>query len=99
MKLYAGFDRHSNNSYLRIIDENGRRVFKRKLRNDSELIVTVLNLFKSDIEVIVVESTFNWFWLVDLLSDEKYQVHLANPTKIQQYAGLSIRMILDNVNQ
>lgn len=88
MKLYAGFDLHSNNSYLGIIDENGKRVFKRKLRNDPELIVTVLNRFKSDIKGIVVESTFNWYWMVDLLSDEKYQVHLANPTKIQQYSGL-----------
>jgi transposase len=88
MKLYAGFDLHSNNSYLGIIDENGRRVFKKKLRNEPELIVTVINPFKSDIEGIVVESTFNWYWMVDLLSDEGYQVHLANPAKIQQYSGL-----------
>jgi transposase len=88
MKLYTGFDLHSNNSYLGIIDENGRRVFKRKLRNDPELIVRELNPFKSEIEGIVVESTFNWYWMVDLLSDKGYQVHLANPTKIQQYSGL-----------
>ena len=61
MKMYAGFDLHSNNSYLGIIDENGRRVFKQKLRNEPELIVTVLNPYKSDIEGIVVESTFNWY--------------------------------------
>jgi len=61
MKLYAGIDLHSNNSYMGIIDENGGRVFKRKLRNDPEVIVTVLNPFKSDIEGIVVESTFNWY--------------------------------------
>ena len=42
MKLYAGIDLHSNNSYMGIIDENGGRVFKRKVRNDPELIVTVL---------------------------------------------------------
>ena len=34
MGLYAAFDLHSNNSYLGIIDENGQRVFTRKLRND-----------------------------------------------------------------
>jgi len=61
MKLYAGIDLHSNNSYMGIIDENGGRVFKRKLRNDPEVIVTVLNPFKSDIEGIVVESTYNWY--------------------------------------
>jgi transposase len=88
MQLYTGIDLHSNNSYLGIIDENGKRVFKRKLRNEPDLILKVLKPFKSDIEGIVVESTFNWYWMVDLLSDEGYLLHLANPSKIQQYSGL-----------
>jgi len=27
MKLYSGIDLHSTNSYLAIIDENGKRIF------------------------------------------------------------------------
>jgi transposase len=88
MKLYTAFDLHSNNSYLGIIDKNGKRIFKRKLRNDPAMIRETLKPFKSNIEGIVVESTYNWYWLVDLLKEEKYRVHLANPSKIQQYAGL-----------
>jgi transposase len=37
---------------------------------------------------IVVESTYNWYWLVDLLMEEGYRVHLANPSRVQQYSGL-----------
>jgi hypothetical protein len=37
---------------------------------------------------IVVESTFNWYWLVDGLMDSGYKVHLASPSAIQQYSGL-----------
>ena len=37
---------------------------------------------------IVVESTYNWYWLVDALMEEGYKVHLANPSAIQQYSGL-----------
>jgi transposase len=37
---------------------------------------------------IVVESTYNWYWLVDALMEEGYKVHLANPAAIQQYSGL-----------
>jgi len=88
MTLYSAFDLHSNNSYLAIIDENGKRVFHRKVKNDPQLVVQILNPFKKDIEGIVVESTFNWYWMVDLLSDEGYEMHLANPTKIKQYSGL-----------
>jgi transposase len=35
-----------------------------------------------------VESTYNWYWLVDTLMDGGYKVHLANPSAIQQYSGL-----------
>ena len=36
----------------------------------------------------MVESTYNWYWLVDGLMDADYRVHLANPAAIQQYNGL-----------
>lgn len=88
MKLYSAFDLHSINSYLAIIDNKGKRVFKRKLKNDSELILSALSPYKNDITGITVESTYNWYWLVDLLMEEGYQVHLANPAAIQKYKGL-----------
>lgn len=88
MRLYSAFDLHSSNAYLGIIDEDGRRVFRRKLPNDEAIIVKTLHPFTSAIEGIVVESTFNWYWAVDLLMEEGYKVHLANPSKIQKYSGL-----------
>jgi transposase len=59
MGLYAGFDLDSNNSYLGIIDETGKRIFKKKLLNEPATIRETLRPFKADIEGIVVESTFN----------------------------------------
>jgi transposase len=88
MKLYTAFDLHSNNSYLGIIDESGKRVFKRKLANDPDVIIDALQPFKDSIVGIVVESTYNWYWLVDLLMAEGYKVHLANPAEIKKYTGL-----------
>jgi transposase len=88
MALYTGFDLHSTNTYAGIIDEDGKRMWKKKLRNDPSLILAELSQFKRDIVGVVVESTFNWYWLVDLLKEEGYKVHLANPSRIQQYSGL-----------
>jgi transposase len=88
MRLYAAFDLHSSNSYLGIVEESGKRKFKRKLRNQTELIRETLLPFKADIGGIVVESTYNWYWLVDFLMEEGYRVHLANPSQVQQYSGL-----------
>lgn len=88
MGLYTGFDLHSTNTFVGIIDEKGERRWKKKLRNDPSLISETLRPFKKDIEGIVVESTYNWYWLVDLMMEEGYQVHLANPSRVQQYSGL-----------
>jgi len=61
MRLYSAFDLHSNNSYLGIIDENGKRIFRRNLPNDAAMIKSTLIPFKPEIEGIVLESTYNWY--------------------------------------
>lgn len=86
--LYAGSDLHGNNNLVGIVDEQGKRIFKKRLPNDPELIKDVLKPYKEEIVGIVVESTYNWYWLVDALMEEGYKVHLANPAAIQQYSGL-----------
>lgn len=88
MELYTGIDLHSSNSYLAIINKEGKKVFKRKLANKPEEILDSLKPYKNEIAGIAVESTYNWYWLVDLLMKEGYQVHLANPAAIQKYTGL-----------
>jgi len=57
-------------------------------RTDPAVIVDTLRPFRNDITDIAVESTYNWYWLVDLLMAEGYRVHLANPSAIQKYTGL-----------
>jgi len=88
MPLYAACDLHANNNFLAIIDEKGKRVFKGKLPNDAKRILAVLRPHRNDLVGIVVESTYNWYWLVDALMAEGYRVHLANPSAIQKYSGL-----------
>jgi transposase len=87
-KLYAGFDLHANNSYLAIMDARGKRLFSRKLANEPERIAATLAPYKDRIVGVAVESTYNWYWLVDRLMSEGYRAHLANPCKMQKYSGL-----------
>jgi len=53
-----GIDLHSSNSYVGIIDEDGKRIWKKKLRNEPHLISASLSPFREDIAGIVVESTY-----------------------------------------
>jgi transposase len=89
MSLYAGMDLHSSNTYLGIMDDKFKRVFSKRLRNDISLIIASLEPFREELEGIVVESTYNWYWLVDGLMDVGFgDMHLANPCAIKQYEGL-----------
>jgi len=88
MELYAGMDLHSRNTYLGILDQDFKRVFRKRLNNDVSLILGALEPFRKELRGIVVESTYNWYWLVDALMGAGYKLHLANPCAIQQYNGL-----------
>jgi transposase len=89
MELYAGLDLHSRNTYIGIMDETFNRVFKKRVSNDLDQILQTLKPFKKRLKGFVVESTYNWYWLVDGLMDAGYgSAHLANPAAIKQYEGL-----------
>jgi len=88
LKCFCGMDLHSNNTYIGIIDENGRMVFKGRFPNNTDAILDVLVPFKERLGGVVVESTFNWYFLVDALQENDYKVHLAHPAANHQYKGL-----------
>lgn len=86
--LYAAIDLHSNNSYLAILDERDKTVYERRLRNRLTEIVGALEPYRDRVEAVAVESTFNWYWLVDGLMDEGYEVDLVNTAAVKQYDGI-----------
>lgn len=70
-----------------LVDETGKVVYGKRLPNDLAYILDILKQYDG-IESIVVESTYNWYWLVDGLMSAGYKVKLANTNAIQQYDGL-----------
>src|SRR5438132_6467839 len=88
MKLYGAIDQHSNNNVTVLIDEQDQVVYQKRLPNDLPLIAQQLSGYRDALQGIVVESTYNWYWLVDGLMDKGHQIHLANTAAIQQYEGL-----------
>jgi transposase len=86
--LFAGMDLHSNNVMIAIVDQDGRRLKRQKLACDLKGIARFLAPFKARLRSVAVESTYNWYWLVDGLQERGYPVVLANPAQIEQYSGL-----------
>ena len=73
MNLYAGLDLHSRNTYIGIMDKEFKRIFNKRVANKLPLILNTLAPFQDQLKGIVVESTFNWYWLIDGLMDAGYQ--------------------------
>ncbi|MEX3969675.1 IS110 family transposase [Paraburkholderia caribensis] len=85
---YSGIDLHSNNSVVTVIDEADRVLAEKRLPNDLMKILAFLAPWQAGLDGVVVESTYNWYWLVDGLQAAGYIVHLANTTAIKKYDGL-----------
>jgi len=88
MKYYGGIDLHSNNIYLVIIDEDDKILYEKRLANDLELILEKLKPYQEKLEGLVIESTYNWYWLADGLRELGYDVRLANTWAIKVYEGM-----------
>jgi transposase len=85
---YCGIDLHSNNSVVVVSDEEDRMVLQKRLPNDLGQIRSALEPHREELAGVVIESTYNWYWLVDGLMDAGYRVHLAHPSAIKKYEGL-----------
>ena len=88
MALYCGIDLHSRDSWLAILDDGLEVIGETRVGNDLETILRVLEPHREALAGVAVESTFNWYWLVDGLMDAGHRVHLTNTWAVKQYEGL-----------
>ena len=88
MKKYSGIDLHSNNNVVVVIDEADRVVYRRRLPNELGKVLEALEPYREELAGVAVESTYNWYWLVDGLQAAGYKVDLANPAAMKRYDGL-----------
>lgn len=85
---FCGIDLHSNNSVVVVTDESDKILISKRCPNDLDQILKVLAPHSTEIVGVVVESTYNWYWLVDGLMSAGYEVRLANTVAMKRYDGL-----------
>ncbi|MEJ7807567.1 MAG: IS110 family transposase, partial [Telluria sp.] len=88
MNKYSGIDLHSNNCVVVVSDEEDHMCCEKRVPNDLAKVLALLEPFRADLVGIAVESTFNWYWLVDGLRAAGFEVKLVNTAAIMQYEGL-----------
>ncbi len=77
MIFYCGIDLSAGDSHLCVLDENLSIHLQQKAANELTSIANLLEPFKPHLQ-IVVESTFNSYWLVDGLQEPGFDVSLAH---------------------
>lgn len=77
LMFYSGIDLHKNMCFITTLDKEGNIIKQQKLPNDE---LTILNYFFtiSKHHNTVVESTSNWYWLSDLLTNHGINMVLAH---------------------
>lgn len=90
-KLYGAIDLHSNNNYAVISDEEDRVICERRLENRLKTVDAFFKPYQTELNPLVLESTYNGYWLMDGLRDLGYEVKLANPSQMKPYQGLKYR--------
>ena len=88
MPLYGGIDLHAHNSVVVLLNDQDQVIYQKRLPNQLPAILEPFVLYHGEIEGVVVESTYNWSWLVDGFREAGYRVHLATPAAMQQYNDL-----------
>lgn len=88
MTLYCAIDLHADNNVVVVIDDNDHILLRKRLANDLDAVIERLLPFKEQLYAVAVESTFNWYWLVDGLNEAGFRMQLVNPCAVQQYRGL-----------
>ena len=75
--FYCGIDLSASTSHLCVLDENLSIHLQQKAPNELPRIASLLIPFKPDLQV-VIESTFNWYWIVDGLQELGFDLSLAH---------------------
>ncbi len=74
---YTGIDLHRKTSFLTTVDTTGQIVKKANLANEEPTILEYFLTLDDDTQV-VIESTANWYWLYDLLTEHGMPVVISN---------------------
>lgn len=89
-QFYVGMDLHTRNLQICVMDEQGKIELEKKTACCLVQVLELLQPYGPDLR-IAVESTYNWYWLVDGLMDAGYDVRLAHAYGLKLITGAKVK--------
>jgi transposase len=90
MEFYCGLDLSARDCYVCVIDDNLSILVQEKVKNELPRVIALIEPFRENLQ-IVVESTFNWYWLVDGLQEQGFDVCLAHTLGLYMITGAKVK--------
>lgn len=90
MSFYCGIDLGARESQICVVNKQLKKALELKTPNNLEGIKRMLEPYKAELQ-IVVESTFNWYWLVDGLQEAGFNVVLAHTLGLHMITGAKVK--------
>jgi transposase len=85
----VGIDLHRRRSHIAVIDEQGEQLLSRRIINDAQTFLTLLEGVGEC--RVALEATYGWEWLADVLQDAGYELHLAHPMRTKAIASARVK--------
>ncbi len=82
---YVGVDLHKEQSWFYVSDSEGKRVFSKSVPNSEETLHTVFKEIPKPFQ-LAVESTYNWYFFVDIAELYADKAFLANSYELKAFA-------------
>lgn len=85
-KYVCGIDLHSRTMAVCIMDKNGKSLVRKSIACEIAALMGLIKPYRRSITV-GVESTYNWYWLLDGLKNNKVPCHLGHALYIKHMSG------------
>jgi transposase len=88
---WVGIDLHRKRSHIAVIDEQGELTVSRRIVNDRDTFLELLGDPQDGDTHVVLEATYGWEWLAELLEEAGYDLHLAHPLRTRAIAAARVK--------
>jgi transposase len=82
---YVGVDLHKEQSWFVVLDSTGKRLVSKSIANSPEGLKQYFSKIPNPF-TLAVESTYNWYFFVDLAEQYAEKVYLANSYELKAFA-------------
>ena len=90
MSVYVGIDVHRKRSQVAVVAEDGKVQLNRNVVNGQEPMLRLIGGLPAGTPV-AFESAYGWGWLVALLEDYGFDLHMVHPLRCKAIASARLK--------